>query len=65
MMDRAVPVTTAKMSECQRLLFDAMREALRAWIRADKEGLPTSLQAVKRSEARRLTGVAVTKGLLL
>lgn len=42
----------------------AVCEALRAWVRADAEGLPEVQREARLREARRLTGVCVGKGLI-
>jgi len=46
-------------------LLSACTDALRAWIRADREGLSPSARERLLTEARRLTGIAVDRGLFI
>ncbi len=48
----------------ERRLVDSLKAALRAWLRADAESIHPSERERRLSEARRLTGLAVDKGLL-
>lgn len=48
----------------ERRMLNVLKEALRAWIRADAEQIPPLERQRRLSEARRLTGEAVSRGLL-
>ena len=57
-------VRAVKEMAHRNVLLELYAEALRAWIRADKPGMPEALREKRLRQARELTGRAVDKGLL-